>query len=110
MKDKVRTANTVRVNLDGYLYLQQKCHQERCGKPISEKGIERLKKNFERFSAQGWKTLMDGDFGGCIGSPENSWEERRWTNWSAEDMIRILTEAGIPCERGESQEVIDVYI
>jgi hypothetical protein len=53
---------------------------------------------------------MDGDFGGCIGSPENSWEERRWTNWSAEDMIRILTEAGIPCERGESQEVIDVYI
>lgn len=103
-----RKSPTLLVPLESFLYLQEKCHIERCGNPQSEKAKQRLIRNFEEHSYNGKKQLMNGDLGGCNGNPENAWEERRWTSWSVEDMIEILSEAGLPWERGEDTEYIAV--
>ena len=102
--------STILVPLESYLYLQQKCHEERSetGRPLSEQTIERLKRSFNSLSYNGYYRLMDGDLGGCNGSPKNAYEERRWTSWSCEDMKRILSEAGLPCKDGEATETISL--
>ena len=103
---EVRKSPTILVPLESFLFLQDKVSVERLGKHHSEKKIERLTNNFEEFSYEGYKQLMNGDLGGCNGKPEKAWEERRWTSWSTEDMKRILNEAGLPWKDGEEQEYI----
>lgn len=110
MYQKSKKKNTIMVTLEAYLYLENKCYEERSGKNISEKGIKRLKRHFEDLSYQGYKKMFDGDLGGCKGDPLNAWEERRWTSWSASDMARILDEAGLDYKMGEQEEVIDIYL
>lgn len=107
---KVCRSVTILVPLESWMFLQCKGYQERCGKPHSEKGIERLRRNFQEYSYQGYKQLMNGDLGGCNGNPENAWEEHRWTSWSVDDMKRILDEAGLPWKDGEEAEYISVSI
>lgn len=107
-KTVVVKCHTILVPLESYLYLQDKEYFERCGKHHSEKHNERLIRNFKRFSNEGKYKLKDRDLGGCIGKPENAWEEGRWTSWSCEDMIQILNEACLPYEQGEDSEYIAV--
>ena len=107
---QTKKANTILLPLESYLYLQDKSHLERCGKHGSEKRIERLKKNFKEFSYNGYKQLMDGDLGGCVGNWENGYEEGRWTSWSCEDMKRILDEANLPYKDGKETEYIMVSL
>lgn len=102
----LRKSPTVLVPLESFLFLQDKQCFERSGKHSSEKNIERHKRNFEEFSYDGYKQIMNGDLGGCKGSPENAWEERRWTSWSVEDVKRILDEASLPWKDGEEVEYI----
>lgn len=101
---------TLLVPFESWMFLQRKGYQERSGKPHSEKGIERLRRNFQEHSYQGYKQLMNGDLGGCNGDPENAWEEHRWTSWSVDDMKKILDEAGLPWKDGEEAEYISVSI
>ncbi len=106
------------VGLDGYLYLQNRCRNERCGDHFSERMIEKLKKNFDNFKVRkpvpgyeelvGMYILWDGQLGGCNGPAKNSWEERRWTNWSAADMERMLDEQGIAWKPAPDQEYFNV--
>ncbi len=107
---KVRKANTILLPLESYLYLQDKEYFERCGRHKSDKMIAKLTQNFNQFQHNGYKRLMDGDLGGCVGKPENSYEEGRWTSWSCEDMKRILDEAGLPYKDGEETEYIAVSL
>ena len=107
---QTRKANTILLPWESYLYLQQKERNERCGDWKTEKQIEKLKANFENFAHNGYKRLMDGDLGGCVGDWKNGYEEGRWTSWSCEDMKRILTEAGLPYKDGEETEYIAVSI
>lgn len=107
-KPVLRKSATVLVPLDSFLFLQDRSYLERCGKHHSEKHMERLKRNFEQFSYNGYKQIMNGDLGGCKGNPENAWEEHRWTSWSVEDIKRILDEAGLPWELGEEAEYIEL--
>ena len=78
------------------------------GKHKTESAIKRLKQSFENFSHNGLYRIYDGDLGGCNGKPENSWEEKRWTSWSCEDMKRILDSAGLPYKDGGEREVINI--
>lgn len=103
---RVCKSSTILVPLESFLYLQDKQRFERSGKHCSEQNIERLKYNFETFSYNGYKQIMNGDLGGCKGEPENAWEERRWTSWSVEDIKKILDEASLPWKEGEEQEYI----
>lgn len=103
----VRKAHAINVSLEAYLYLQNRCHFERIGKNLTEKYLEKLKHNFEYMSYKGTYTLHDGSLGGCKGKPENSWEEHRWTSWSAADMARMLTEQGLAWEPAEDVEYIN---
>lgn len=100
-------AKTILVPLESYLYLQNKRHNERStsGQPLNE---ERLTRNFNRTACNGYGRLMDGDLGGCIGKPENGYEERRWTSWSCEDMKSILDEAGLQYKDAEDTDYINL--
>lgn len=76
---------------------------------MTEKSVERLKRNFDSFSyGSGYKELHDGDLGGCIGNWENGYEERRWTSWSCKEMKRILDAAGLPYKDGKETEIISI--
>lgn len=107
---QTRKANTILLPWESYLYLQQKSRNERCGDWKTEKQIKRLKASFDNLSHDGYKMLMDGDLGGCVGNWENGYEEGRWTSWSCEDMKRILSKAGLPYKDGEETEYIAVSL
>ena len=100
-------AKSILVPLESYIYLNNKRHEERStsGKPLNE---ERLVVNFNRNAYGGYKRLMDGDYGGCVGKPENGYKEGRWTSWSCDDMKRILDKAGLPYKNGEDVEYIQL--
>ena len=102
MVSKTVKHHAILVSLEGYLYLQDRCKLERCGKHDSEAYVERLKHSFEQFSHNGYKRLMDGDLGGC--------ENGRWTNWTAEQMSKMLTEQGLDWKPTEDVECVEVGI
>lgn len=104
----LRKSQTVLVPLESFLYLQDKQRFERSGKHSTEKSIEKLKRNFEQFSYDGYKQIMNGDLGGCKGKPENAWEEHRWTSWSVENVKSMLDEAGLSWKDGEETEYIEL--
>ena len=110
MDMKVRKANTILLPLESYLYLQDKSYFERTGKHNTDKMIERLTCTFNQLQCNGHKRLKDGDLGGCVGKPENSYEEGRWTSWSCSEMKRILDEEGLPFKDGDEVEYISVSI
>lgn len=108
-------AKAIATGIDGCIYLKNRQWLERSGKPLSKKAVEYSKKNFAKSLVNehwgknykdlvGMKILMDGAFGGCKGNPENGWEEHRWTSWSADDMSRMLDEAGIEWKKAPCQE------
>jgi len=96
------------VPLESWLFLQNKEHMERSGKELSEKAIQRLTMSFQSNSYNGKKQILNYDFGGCNGPWENAWEERRWTNWSVNEVMRILDEANLPYEKGKDTEYIAI--
>ena len=108
---KSRIEQTMFVNWEGYKFLENKQHEERCesGKPISETRWEKTHKRFDRNSKDGWRQIGDGHFGGCKGNPVNGWQEHRWTSWSCKDMQKMLDDQGIEYRIGDPHEVIDVY-
>lgn len=106
-------AKSIKVNWESWFYLHQEEHKQRSetGKPISEKTVEKLKRNFYNFADKnGMKTILSGDFGGCIGNPINGWEERRWTSWTLDEMKKMLDEKGLKWEESEDKEILPVYI
>ena len=106
-------AKSIKVNWESWLYLRQEMNKQRSetGKPLSENSIERMKREFDRFADKnGMKAIMDGSFGGCIGSPIRGWEERRWTSWSLDEMKRMLDEKGLKWAEAEDIEYFPVYI
>lgn len=105
---KIRKENTILIPWESYLYLQNKQYEERMGKPKPESAIKRLELNFENCSHNGLYRIGDGALGGCIGTPENAWEEKRWTSWSCEDMKQILDSAGLPYKDGGEREYISI--
>ena len=106
---KVRT---VAMPWESWSFLFEEQHRQRCesGREISEKHWGRARREFDRFSRNGYKEVGDGDFGGCKGDPRNAWQERRWTSWSIEDMKRMLDEAGLPYGEDGVQERIDAGV
>lgn len=108
---KVRKRRQIKVTWEGWMCLQNEMHKQRSetGKPLSEKAIERMKNAFDDYkNPDGTKNVAEGQFGGCVGSPINAWEEGRWTSWSVEDMKRILEENGFEWEDAEDQEYISL--
>ena len=102
-----RTLNAILLPWESWMYLENKSFQERCGKHHTDLQIERMKRNFDNFAwHDGMKQIHDYDFGGAVGKPENSWEEHRWTQWSCEDMKKMLDEAKLPWKESERVKVI----
>lgn len=105
---KERKSKTIRVPLESWIFLKEKMRNERIGDHLSEKALDHLKKEMEKPYNKNGHVLMDGDLGGAVGNPENSYEEGRWTNWSVEDMKKMLDEANLPYEEGEEVSYISV--
>lgn len=99
---------TILVPFESWYYLKNKMRNERLGSdvPTDKKWLERKFNHTALYD--GWGRLMDGDLGGAIGKPENSYEEGRWTSWSVEDMKRMLDEAGLPYKDTKDTEVIGI--
>ena len=99
---------SIRVPLESWLYLQNECKKQRCGGEISTRFIEMLTKEYNRYDKNG-HVLVDGDLGGAIGNPENSYEEGRWTSWSIEQMKKMLDEKALPYQDGEEVDETPIY-
>ena len=102
--------NAIRLPLESLIYLNRVERKQRIGNELSKKSIELITKNYNYYAKNGGKIVMDDDFGGAIGNPENSYEEGRWTNWKVEDMKKMLDEAKLPYEEVEGLERINIII
>ena len=99
---------SLEVPFESYLFLQKECFRQRNERPNAtwtDKRTDRLRKSFD-YLTQGkhGMYMIGGSLGGCNGSPIRAWEEGRWTNWSVDDMKRILDEAGLPWKDGPEIE------
>lgn len=99
---------TIKVPLESWIYLQDLGHQQRVGGHLSDKARERLTNLMLKPYNKDGHTLMDGDLGGAVGDPNNSWEEGRWTSWSVDTMKKILDNANLPYTDGEDIECIEL--
>lgn len=94
---------SILVPFESYLYLREEMHRQRSeranGRPLLESTVNRLRNQFQTYP-DGMRPLMDGDLGGCIGSPVNAYEEHRWTSWRISDMTKMLDAAGLPWKVG----------
>ena len=104
----VRNVNSIFLPLDSYLYLHELCTAQRSGRTMSDNHRKWLETNFHRVccKSNGMYNAMDGYLGGAVGKPQNSYEDRRWTTWSVEDMKNILDAAGLSWAEGPTLEVI----
>lgn len=102
--------NAIRVPLESWIYLQDICKSQRCGDHLSEKTIERLTNEYNNHYKENWHLLLDGDLGGAIGNPINSYEEHRWTSWKVEEMKKMLDKANLPYKDNEPMETINCKI
>ena len=78
----------IRLTLESYLYLQNEGHRQRSGKDYSDVTIEKLTKNYYRY--KNGITITSGWLGGA--------KNGRWTDWSVEDMKKMLDKKGLPYE------------
>ena len=101
---------SIRVPLESWVYLQDQCKLQRCGDHISDKTKEHLKREMEKPYNQGGHQLTDGDLGGAIGNPLNSYEEGRWTSWSINEMKEMLKDQNLPYTDAEDVEEINIFI
>lgn len=99
----------IKMPLESRLYLEDQLHLQRGGHHTSEKTIAYITRLAERPYNKNGFVIMDGDLGGAIGNPLNSYEEGRWTSWTIEDMKRMLDEQGLPYFDEEPIDVIDVW-
>lgn len=98
----------MRVELEGWLYLQEQCSIQRSGRIQSDWYKEKLTKHYEQHDQKyGGHLLMDYDLGGAIGKPKNSYEEGRWTSWSLDQMKKMLDEKGYKYIDVEDVDVIN---
>lgn len=107
---KITKEKTLLVPVESWWYLNNKCHEERIGKPLTEEQKERQINHAFRSGELKYKEICNGDFGGCIGNPENAFEEGRWKNWSIDDMKQMLDEAGLSYKDGEEKDFIHVCL
>ena len=97
----------MRVELEGWLYLQEQCSIQRSGRIQSDWYKEMLTKHYEQHDRKyGGHLFMDYDLGGAIGKPQNSYEEGRWTSWSLDQMKKMLDEKGYKYIDVEDVDVI----
>lgn len=78
------------VELQGYLFLQEKSHQERGGE-ITDKFKNHLEYDFNRFCFNIGRRkvveILDRNLGGASGG--------KWTSWSVDEMEKMLAEQGM---------------
>ena len=80
------------VDLQGYLFLQEKARKERGGE-VTEKFKNHLEDNFNRLSFNLGRRevveILDRNLGGASNG--------KWTSWSVEEMAKMLAEQGMFC-------------
>ena len=101
MKTLTKKSETIYVGKDAYLYLNRISRAERGCKPLSE---EQESKAWEKTSKRrdGKKVLDRNSLGGKRGNT--------FTIWSVATLKKMLDRAGLPYEKGEDIEYIDVCL
>lgn len=86
----------IKVPLESFLYLSKEQRKQRIGDELSQKAIERITKNFEKYYEKG-RTLTSGDLGGSINGV--------WTSWSLEEMKDMLRKQHLSFEECEDKRI-----
>lgn len=95
---------TLITNLDGYIYLHRESTEQR-GFEFTERGAQLLKEHFDETAIDGRIEILDRNLGGGCGSQNPN----TWTDWSVEEMAKMLKKQNIPFEIGQC-EVMPIYI
>lgn len=93
---------TILLPFESYMFLKAETQRQRSERfpEITEVHRKELESAFKRCSKNGLYAAHDGNFGGCKGDPHNGWEEGRWTDWSVNEMAKMLDEHGLPYTMG----------
>ena len=91
---------TMGLSKEAYMYLHERCRNERIGDHLSEKSKERLERSFDQFAHKGYKEYYDGDLGGAVNG--------RWNSWTCDQVKKMLDENGLDYIDGEEKESIEV--
>lgn len=102
-------SKSIRIPLESRLYLADQQTLQRGGHHISKSTIERITNESKRTYNKNGFVVMNGDFGGAVGKPENSYEEGRWTSWTIETMKEMLDKVKLPWYDNEDIECMDVH-
>ncbi len=87
---------SLKVDLEGYLYLQEQCRLQRLGEKLTDNQIKRLTRNYYNNYPNG-VNLTNGQLGGA--------KDNKWISWTIEDMKNLLDKAGLQYELSEVDEI-----
>lgn len=95
----------IRTPFESYCYLCVLSYEQRSGLKADEKVLNRIKNEYNRRSRGkgSYIYVKDGELGGCDGDAKDGLLEKRWTQWSIEDIIRILDEKGLPWRTSQAK-------
>lgn len=97
---KIVLKETILVNKESYLFLQNKGRTERSGKDFSDEFKKKLAENFDRQQYKGYVKLSSG----LLGGKENG----EITSWSCKKMAEILDNENLEYKFGEEAEYIEL--
>ena len=86
--------NTIWLSWEAYMFLHRKDYRDSTGKELSERAIRYREIPFESLQRNGYYQATDYYL----------------SNWSCQDMARILDEAGLDYRMGEPVEVIEISL
>ena len=102
MMQRTVKRKTIGLSKEAYMYLHERCRNERIGDHLSEKSKESLNGTFDRLSRNGYFEYYDGDLGGAVNG--------RWNSWSCDQVKQMLDENGLAYIEGEEKESIEIGI
>lgn len=87
---------SLKVNLEGYLYLQEQCRLQRLGEKLMDNQVKRLTRNYYSNYPNG-VNLTNGQLGGA--------KDGKWISWNINDMKDLLEKANLEYEYNEVDEI-----
>lgn len=103
MKNVVATSETIMIGREAYFFLREEERKQRGCKPLTPESEERIWNRITK--RDGLYQCTNDSFGGGDGTYNG-----RWWSWPVATVKKMLDEAGLEYQEGETVEFIRVYI